>query len=294
VAVELPVTVEAGPIVVRAEAGLERHARRAAEAARDDLAGIARDLQGLPRLEGVEIRLVKRMTDIAAAAPAGRGAPPWAAGTAYRAERVLVIAMRGRQGETLDAERTLRHELAHLALDHAVGPGVVPRWLTEGFAYLHSSDISMTRYATLLGAVIGGRVMRLWELESSFPAREDEASLAYAESYDFVAWLAYRGRWSDERDDGDRSAFQRFLIELAGGASLDQAARAAFGRRLQDLEAEWLESLRSRYFLYPFAMGSAALWTLAAMLLVLGWVRRRRQKRRTLLRWEEEERGPPL
>jgi hypothetical protein len=148
----------------------------------------------------------------------------------------------------------------------------------------------MARYATLVGAVIGGKVMRLWELESAFPAREDEAHLAYAQSYDFVAFLARRGRWSDERDDGDRSAFRRFLGELAQGKGADAAARTAFGRRLDDLEAEWVESLRGRYFLYPFALGGAALWVVGALLLVLGWWRRRRMARRTLSRWEEEER----
>jgi hypothetical protein len=289
-ALELPVVVEAGPVVVRAEAGLERQARRAGAQARVDLARLAADLEGLPRLEAVEIRLVKRMEDIAAAAPPGRGAPPWAAGTAYLAERVVVVAWRGRRGELLDGERTLSHELAHLALDRAVGRGRVPRWLTEGFAYLHSSDVSMARYATLVGAVVAGKVMRLWELEHAFPAREDEAHLAYAQSYDFVAWLARRGRWSDPRDDGDRGPFHRFLAEIASGASVDAAARTAFGRRLEDLETEWAESLRSRYFLYPFGVGGAALWVLGALLLVLGWWRRRRIARRTLSRWEEEER----
>jgi hypothetical protein len=266
-------------VVVRAEAGLERQARRAAEQAPHDLRRIEADLAG-PHLDGVEIRLVKHMEDIAAAAPAGRGAPGWAVGTAYPDDGVVVVAHRGRNGELLDAERTLTHELAHLALDRYLGHGRVPRWLTEGFAYLHSSDVSTARYATLVGAAIGGHLMRLWELEYAFPAREDEADLAYAQSYDFVAFLAHRGKWQ---------GFRRFLGELAGGASLDDAAQTAFGRRLVDLEKEWLESLRDRYFLLPFAMGGAALWALGAVLLVLGWWRRRRQARATLERWEVEE-----
>ena len=37
-------------------------------------------------------------------------------------------------------------------------PPDVPRWLTEGFAYLHSSDFSWARATTLMGAVICGWV----------------------------------------------------------------------------------------------------------------------------------------
>jgi hypothetical protein len=289
-ALELPIVSSEGRVTVRAEAGLERLARRLQAQAPRDLARLEADLDGLPRLGAVEVRAVKRMEDVGRAAPAGIGAPAWAAGTAYPGYGVVVVAARGRSGELLDPERTLTHELAHLALDRALGGGTrVPRWLTEGFAYLHSSDVSLARYATLVGAVIGGKLHPLWKLDSVFPEREDEASLAYAQSYDFVAYLARRGRWSDERDDGDRSAFRHFLGELAAGAALDEAARTAFGRRLVDLEAEWLESLRSRYFLYPLAFGGSLVWTMGAILLVMGWRRRRRQGRRTLARWTSEE-----
>jgi hypothetical protein len=290
-AVALPIAVPGERVTVRAEAGLDRLAHHLAEEAPRDLVRIEADLAGLPRAERVEVRLVKHMEDIAAAAPEGRGAPEWAVGTAYPADGVVVVAVRSRDGDFLDVDRTLAHELAHMALDRAVGPGTVPRWLTEGFAYLHSSDFSLARAATMMGAVIGGRLVPLWQLEQSFPAREDEAALAYAESFDFVTFLARRGRWSDDRDDGDPSAFRAFLAELARGASLDAAGRVAFGRRLFELEAEWLETARARYLLYPVGLGGAALWAFAALLLVLGWLRRRRQARRTLTRWAAEEAG---
>ena len=280
-------------MTVRAERGLETLAARLAEQAPGDLARIAADLDGLPGLEAVEVRVVKASEDLASVAPAGRGAPDWAVGLAYPDHGVVSVAARGRDGTLLDPSGTLTHELAHMALSRALA-GRETRWLTEGFAYLHERDVSLERYATLVGATLSGRLMRLWELEASFPAREDAAHLAYAQSYDFVAWLAHRGRWSDERDDGDRSAMRRFLGEIAAGRSLDAASQTAFGLRLVDLEAEWLDSLRSRYLLLPIGAVGALVWVLGALLLVIGWWRRRRQARRTLARWqEEEERGPP-
>jgi hypothetical protein len=286
--VPLDVVVARPGVTVRAERGLEAMAARLADAAAGDVRRIGADLAGLPGLDGVEVRLVKHSADIASVAPAGHGAPPWAVGTAYTEEGVVVVAARGRDGDLLDARRTLTHELAHLALARALG-GREPRWLTEGFAYLHSSDISLARYATLVGATLSGRLMRLAEIEVSFPAREDEAHLAYAQSYDFVAWLAHRGRWPDELDDGNRDAFRRFLAEIGAGRSPDAASRAAFGIRLVDLEAEWLASLKSRYFLVPVGLVGGLVWVLGAALLVIGWWRRRRQARRTMARWETED-----
>lgn len=285
-ALHLPVSVEATRVSVRAEAGLERLAAHVAEIAPRDLERIEADLPDLPRWPRVEVRLVKRAEDLGSA---GFGAPPWAIGVAYPERGVVVVAARGRNGELLDVDRTLAHELAHLALGKAVGNERVPRWLTEGFAYLHSSDLNLERTGSLISAVMAGNVKPLWELEATFPAEENEAALAYAQAYDLVSWMASRGRWSDERDNGDRSAFRQFLAELAAGQPLDEAARGAFGRRLVDLETEWLENVRDRYLLLPLAFGGGLLWGVGGILLVIGWWRRRRAARRTLARWDHEE-----
>jgi peptidase MA superfamily protein len=276
-------------VTVRAESGLEGPQRRMQQQAERDLARIQADLPDLPHLERVEVRLVKHQEDIAANAPAGHGAPPWAVGTAYPDEGVVVVAMRSRAGDLLDAERTLTHELAHLALGRALGSAPVPRWLTEGFANLYSSEASLARLGTLLGALLGGRIVPLWQLDAAFPAEENEVDLAYAEAYDFVAFMAHRGRYSDESDDGDPSALHRFLQELAAGKEVDAASQTAFGRRFVDLEQEWLQSLRDRFLLLPLAMGGTALWASGGVLLVLGYLRRRRQAKKKLAEWEREE-----
>jgi hypothetical protein len=104
-----------------------------------------------------------------------------------------------------------------------------------------------------------------------------------------VGFLARRGRWADSDDDGDRAAFQQFLGELARDASTDQAARAAFGTSLAQLEKEWLEDLRERYVWLPGGIGFGLLWGVGGILLVLGWRRRRRLARLKLQQWEVED-----
>ncbi len=285
--IRLPVAVSRGSVMVRAEDGMEGLARTVASDARSALAAIAADLPDLAVPRRVEIRLVKRAEDLARAAPPGRGAPPWAIGVAYPDLGVVVVAYR-RGPMPSDVRSTVRHELAHLALGAALGARA-PRWLHEGFAYLHSSDFSIDRTRTLTGMAWSGDVIPLAELDDSFPAAEIAAARAYAESYDFVAFLARRGRSAEHDDDGNPWPFRRFLAMVAGGTPIDQAARQAFSADLAHLFAEWKETLRQRYLMLPAGLLGVMVWILAAVLLVLAYLRKRRLSRKTLAHWEAEE-----
>lgn len=285
----LPIAVQRGRIMVRAERGMERLARREAGRARDALDQIAEDLPDLPVPRRLEIRLVQRAADLARAAPPGRGAPRWAIGVAYPDLGVVVAAYR-RGPIPSDLDQVVTHELAHLALGAALGPRA-PRWLHEGFAYLHSSDFSLDRTRTLTGMAWTGRVIPLEELDQSFPDAELEAARAYAESYDLVVYLARRGHSAGTDDDGNPWAFRQFLAALAHGASLDEAARQAYAATMADLFDEWRASLKQRYMVLPVGLFGLFIWVVAAALLIFGWLRTRRRNRATLRRWEAEEAG---
>lgn len=274
-------------ITVSAEPGLERLRDEVKDRAPEVLMGIYADLPGLPMPEIVDIRLVKRSSDLGTAAPPGRGAPAWASGVAYPDAGVVVVATR-HGAEPIDVHNVVAHELAHLAISAALDYRV-PRWLNEGFAYLHSSEWSMARTETLTGMVWFDNVIPLHELDRHFPAHEDEVHRAYAQSYDFVAFLARRGRYIDRHDDGDRWAFRQFLAEIAAGKSVGEAAEAAYTTTLGKLFIEWESDLRERYLLAPVGMVALSFWLLAAVLLVLAYLRKRRQSRAMLRRWDEEE-----
>jgi hypothetical protein len=183
---------------------------------------------------------------------------------------------------------TLRHELAHLALGAALGQRA-PRWLHEGFAYQHSPEYSRERVETLAGMAWFGGAIPLRELDVSFPADELPAHRAYAESYDFVGFLANRGRWEDRDDDGDRFPFRRFLYEIGNGATVDAAAVRAYGRPIQGLFEEWQQDLARRYRLMPIGLIGFAAWMFVALLLVLAWRRRRKMAKTKLAQWENDE-----
>ena len=103
---------------------------------------------------------------------AGRNTPPWAAGVAFPASGLIVVAA-WRGGSPLDMDQTLTHELAHLALGAALGPRA-PRWLHEGFAWQHSPEIGWDRTETLIGMAWFGSAIPLDQIDNSFPAEELE------------------------------------------------------------------------------------------------------------------------
>jgi len=283
----LPARADADGLTVRGEAGLEGLVRQVAQSAPHILAGIRADLDRLPQPAHVEIRLVKRSRDLSRAAPPGHRAPSWAAGVAYAEAGVVVVATR-REASPINVLAVVAHELAHMALDAALGDRA-PRWLHEGFAYLHSSDWSFDRLRTLTGMAWTGNVIPIHELDYRFPEREHEASRAYAESYDFVVFLARRGRYADHEDDGNRWAFRDFLAEISRGMDVHGAAREAYNATLDELFEEWYQSLRQRYLLLPVGMVALGVWVLAGILLVFAYLRKRRQNRLKLALWEAEE-----
>lgn len=285
-ATPLPVAIDRGDLHVRAAAGLEREARRVAERADRALARIVADLPDLPRPAVIEIRIVDDTDELTSVAPPGHGAPRWAAGVAYPAAGIVALAVQ-RRGQRHDLDKTLDHELAHLALGAAIPRA--PRWLHEGFAWQHANEFDMARLETLAGMAWFGGVIPLEELELGFPEAEAPASRAYAESYDFVGYLAHRGRWADPDDDGDRWPFRTFLRELSLGRAIDDAARTAYGANLDELFDEWRADLSRRYLLVPASLFATGLWIVAALLLVLAWWRRRRRARAKLAQWEAAE-----
>ncbi len=276
-----------GRVTVYAEPGLDDTATDLGRRAEAALLEISYDLESLRVPAHIELRVVRDASDLPHVAPPGHSAPAWAVGVAYPRYGIISVALR-RGPNILDPVFTLRHELAHLALGAALGARA-PRWLHEGFAYQHSPEYSRERIETLAGMAWFGSTIPLTELDTSFPAGELPAHRAYAESYDFVGFLAKRGRWEDAADDGDRFAFRRFLRELAAGSTLDAAALRAFGRPMQALFEEWRNDLSRRYRLMPIGLLGFALWILVALLLIAAWWRRRRQAKRRLAQWESED-----
>jgi hypothetical protein len=153
-----------------------------------------------------------------------------------------VIRVRGATWVDETLARVLHHELVHAALG-AVAPGAaIPGWLNEGLAEWFEARSSGKRHlspweeAALRGAAAAGHLPSLAELAApSFAGLGPEgASLAYLESYAFVAFLA--------RSHGE-PALERLASQIADGRDLERAFRRVFGADLARLEARFLAEL---------------------------------------------------
>jgi hypothetical protein len=281
---DIALTVTAAPGLERLKAEVERMAPEAFEK-------ILADLPGLPVPTIVDVRLVHQVKDMHEMTPDHHVPPAWADGVAYPDRGVIVVATY-RGGQPIDVQNTVRHELAHLALNAALKRRV-PRWLDEGFAFLHSEDWNLSRIETLTGMAWTHSTYPIHDLARYFPPDKHRANRAYAQAYDFTQFLARRGRYQDSADDGDRWAFRDFLKKIGDGKSADEAALDVYGSNISELSIEWLEDLRERYFAIPVGLFGAGLWVLAAFLLVIAYLRKTIRKRAVLAAWAMEEEAPP-
>jgi hypothetical protein len=169
--------------------------------------------------------------------------------------------------------------MSHLLLHRAAGGQPLPRWFKEGFAMLQAREWSFERARSLSAAALSNRLLHLDDLETRFPERRGEITLAYAQASAIVGHLLRT----------DSGAFVQMLRSIRRGQAFREALEEAYGASVGELEAEWQDALNTDYALIPLLTGGSAMWVFASMIFLLGYARRRRLDRRTLARWEAEE-----
>lgn len=237
-------------------------------------------LPGIPRSI-----VVGEMTILLAPTPAifdsltsGR-TPDWAAGVAIPAQRLIILPNYRRAGAPGDPVVTLRHEVAHLALNGHLD-GLVPRWFDEGYATWVSGGWDEASGWQIRLALLRGDAPPLDSLVLAWPRSESGARLAYLLSASAVRYLATsRGE----------PAFQAFIEEWRDGGTLDSAMRSVYQMTLSQFEQEWRAMVRRRYgWLLAFSQLAVFWFAIAVLVLVLGTARRRHNRERMeALRREE-------
>jgi len=194
-------------------------------------------------------------------------------GQAFPSQRAII--MRGK----ITREATcalLAHELVHLALAQRLSPAGVeaPRWLDEGLAELVADEVTPGEHRRYPGQVTGG-LLPIASLDTAFPRDPPHQNLAYAQSRSFVEFL--------EQRTGDRG-LSRLIAALAQSGSIEDAFPAAYGRTLEQLEAEWapgFEVVQARP--WSVDVGTAIFMSMTVLFIVAVLVRwRRRQTREAL------------
>lgn len=187
-------------------------------------------------------------------------APSWGAGVALPATRTIVIRADGG-----DLSRTLRHELAHLALHQRV-PVRVPLWFDEGYAGWAAGEWERLSVLELNLAVARGALPGFRALDGALRASGTSADAAYALSYSAVSELARRN---------PSGSLTPLVERLAAGEDFESAVLATTGLTVDRFEEAWQRSIRHRYGLVTWLLAGGG-WLLVAVA-VLGLVHIRRR-----------------
>jgi hypothetical protein len=236
---------------------------------------------GQPVLSEVRVMVARTPGEMATLAPVNAPYPDYAAGVAYPEVGLVLLTIKPVHANAQhELGEVFRHELAHVALEDAVGGRPVPRWFNEGFAVMASGETSFVRVQTLFTATVSDNLLTLGQLERTFPADENQAGIAYAEAADVVRFLVRRE---------DQHRFRGLVSRLRDGETMDSALLNSYGEETSTLESEWREDVAKRFTFYPVLFSGTTIWAATLGLFALGWRKKRRKAAATLARWEREE-----
>jgi hypothetical protein len=166
-------------------------------------------------------------------------APSWGAAVALPGSRTILL--RADQG---DVYRTLRHELAHLALHEAVAVRV-PLWFDEGYASWAAGEWERLDVLALNLAVIRGEVPDLRSLDGALRGSATAADAAYALAASAVTELARRN---------PSNSIEPLMARLVEGKDFDAAVLSTTGLTVPQFDAEWRKTIRRRYSLVTWLL----------------------------------------
>ena len=139
------------------------------------------------------------------------------------------------ENQSIQLERQVPHELAHVLLYRRVGANYnrLPIWLREGMASMAELYPNPDYENVLRQNASTNSLISLTDLCTSFPPDTGNAFLAYAESNSFTQFIV---------DNHGTSGLTSLALAYADGLDCEQGARQALGLSLSQLEVRWRES----------------------------------------------------
>ncbi len=274
---------DAGRITVKHEAKDSRAARGITVKAEKILTHLETEF-GIPSPNRITVILASSTTAFQKAQPAGAHVPAWASGVAYPKLDTIILKTR-RAIPNLDVDRLLAHELSHLALGRLFGDHPAPTWLNEGLTMHLADDWGVNRQVAMVRAIYTNRLIPLNNLVKGFPGNRVDAETAYAQSYYFIAFL--KNRHGPE-------VMGRLIKNLALGVRPRHALHQASGLKFKQLEKAFFDWLNNRFSIFWILTGPGAIWSVAAVLMVLALIRRRRLSAKKIAEWEAEDGGSEI
>ncbi len=161
---------------------------------------------------------------------------PWVQGRAFHRQNRVVVKAIG----PMRIGKLVAHEILHILLQRKLDEtgALAPRWLHEVLAKYATGDLPMEERQLLGQAAAAGELLGISELEAAFARSPQQVSLAYAQSYTLVDYLA-----SLEVKAG----LSGFLEELGNIGEVDRALVRTYQIPISQLEQQWLRQIVSIY-----------------------------------------------
>lgn len=257
---------------------LQTQADQTAAAAQAALPRLRQALD-LPPGERIDIHLARTTKEFRRLT--GGSDPNLVLGEAFPEQRRIVL--QPLTGEPL--RRLVVHELMHILLQDKVAETGAnpPRWLHEGLAKYAAEDFSPTDRMLLTDAVNRGKLIPLRELDRAFSGTPEQVSLAYAESYTLVEFLAHL---EPARGLGP------FLRQLGQVGDVERALLRAYNLTPEAFAEQWRRHVLLEYLgRSNQEVGTILIWAGIVVLFLLLVAQRLRRSREIRRRLEEEERA---
>jgi hypothetical protein len=172
----------------------------------------------------------------------GAGSEQWVGGETLPADHVVMLL--ASSANLVEAQRSIAHEMAHVALDSGDNPfGPLPTWLDEGLAMVAEGDPETTSVQALQAAVQSHHLLSILSISGNLPEATDQAVLAYAESDSIIRYFL---------QTYGNGKLHTLIGEFRQGATSDEAFQQAIGLSTVQFQQAWESSLA------PSASRSAA------------------------------------
>ncbi|HDR05117.1 MAG TPA: hypothetical protein ENN84_07725 [Candidatus Marinimicrobia bacterium] len=207
--------------------------------------------------------------------------PYWGIAAAKYAEHEVILqSLRINRQSLREFDATLRHELAHIALEPLIRDIWFPRWLNEGLAQYIAGQYTLRHRIAISQRALSGQFIPLNKIDDVLKFDQVQANLAYAQSISAVNWLI---------EEFGVQPFRIFLENLPIYQDSDSAFEASYEFSLELFEISWARWAKKHYRPYFLLELPNLLWLLMPLLVLAGWLRLKYRNRRTVDRWELEE-----
>jgi hypothetical protein len=158
----------------------------------------------------------------------------WTGGVSFSDYGLVSIGIN--QGNLDWGQRAMVHEMTHVVVYEATLScgSDLPTWIHEGLAVMNEGPLQSYYQRALDQAIAAERTLAVRSIAGDFPAAQDEAILAYAQSWSLVSYLTgLRG------PQGLADLFSAFQET----GSIDRALEQVFGFGQEGLNRRWRDSV---------------------------------------------------